>query len=286
MASTDLAGVRAQYADAVAKAAGLRSRALYDGLAHVPREAFLGPGPWQIGRFDGLASTYEPTPDDDPSRVYVNAVIALDASRNLNNGEPAFLARCLDALDLAAGDRFVHIGCGTGYYTAVASHAIGASGSVVAVEVDARLAEQATQNLAPCPTVTVVQGNGSDLDLDSADAIFVNAGATRIRARWLSALAPNGRMLLPLTVEEPQLPSGLGVGRLLKLVRKPERIDAHFISTVGIFHCVDARDDQTADALRASLARGDADRVTTLRTDAHEPQATCWLHAPACCLST
>ncbi|HVF63851.1 MAG TPA: methyltransferase domain-containing protein [Casimicrobiaceae bacterium] len=285
VSSKALAALRARYAETVAASGKLRSTALRAALARVPREAFVGPGPWQIGRFDGQVSTYERTPDDDPAHVYVDAVIALDASRNLNNGEPTFLTRCLDALELEAGNRFVHVGCGTGYYTALAAEVVGPGGAVTAVEIDAELARRASRNLSMYSRVRVLHANGSDLDFDSADAVFFNAGVTKIDDGWAHGLAIRGRLLLPLTVDEPSLPPGLGVGRLLKLTRQPDGIDAHFISTVGIFHCAGARDERSAGALRASLARGDAETVSRLRTDPHDEGSACWLHAPAWCLS-
>jgi len=33
--------------------------------------------------------------------------------------QPAALARWLDTLDLAPGERLLHVGCGVGYYTAI-----------------------------------------------------------------------------------------------------------------------------------------------------------------------
>ncbi len=44
----------------------------------------------------------------------------------------------------------------------------------------------------------VVHGDGFAVDLESADVIFVNAGATRPSANWLDALSPDGRLLFPL----------------------------------------------------------------------------------------
>src|SRR5205809_900245 len=45
------------------------------------------------------------TPDADPARVYHNIVVAIDASRQLFNGQPATLAPWLDAL--APGGRMM-----------------------------------------------------------------------------------------------------------------------------------------------------------------------------------
>ena len=75
-------------------------------------------------------------------------LVALDANRTLNNGEPASLSRWLDSLDLGPGDRFLHIGCGVGYYTAIAAEMVLPRGGVVGVEVDPQLAERAKRNLS------------------------------------------------------------------------------------------------------------------------------------------
>src|SRR5271169_997904 len=109
------------YADEVRFSASPRSSALIEAFARVPREQYLGPPPWQIGSPEqramslaGLGSLkYIPT--EDPRDVYHNVVISLDAARDLNNGQPSALARWIDALDLAPGDRVYHLGCGVGY---------------------------------------------------------------------------------------------------------------------------------------------------------------------------
>ena len=48
MKPTDLERVRADFAEKLREVAGLRSRSLVRALATVPREHFVGPGPWQI----------------------------------------------------------------------------------------------------------------------------------------------------------------------------------------------------------------------------------------------
>jgi protein-L-isoaspartate(D-aspartate) O-methyltransferase len=77
---------------------------------------------------------YTSTPDADPAHLYHDVVVAIDAPRQLNNGQPSFLAFCLDSLDLKAGERVVHIGCGVGYYTAIIAEVIGPKGHVLAQE--------------------------------------------------------------------------------------------------------------------------------------------------------
>src|SRR5262249_45136372 len=48
----------------------------------------------------------------------------------------------------------------------------------------------------------VVHGDGFGAPLEPADGLYVNAGATHPPAAWLDALAPGGRLLLPLTTDE------------------------------------------------------------------------------------
>ncbi len=209
---------RREFAEKIRAIAGLRSAGLVQALASVPREEFVGPGPWLLTS-PALGGRYQRTPDDDPRRLYDNVLVALDPDRNLNNGEPAALARWLDALDLSPGDRMLHIGCGVGYYTAIAAAAI-SRGSVVGVELDPQLAERARRNLKGWPRVRVVSGDGSELAEDGFDAIFVNAGATEPLPRWLDQLRAGGRLLVPMTVDLPT--EGLGAGHLLLITRKPD----------------------------------------------------------------
>ena len=277
-----LDAIRREYAEKIRALAGIRSGALARAFAAVAREAFVGPGPWQILRLPEV-TRYETTPDAAPRRLYDNVLVGLDADRNLNNGEPAALARWLDALELAPGNRFLHVGCGVGYYTAIAAECVGDSGAAVGVELDAELAARARRNLARWAAARVIAGDGGALDFERFDAILVNAGATEVVARWLDALAPGGRLLVPLTVELP-IP-GVGAGHVLRVVRRARGYDARFVSAVGIFHCAGARTRAGSHRLRDAYTHGDVREVASLRRDPHRADAQCWLHAERFCLS-
>src|SRR5262249_12092383 len=175
------------------------------------------------------------------------------------------------------GDRVLHIGCGLGYYTAVAAAAV-APGEVIGVELDAVLASQAQANLVAVKNVTIVGGNGVEYDSGAVDAILVNAGVTHPRALWLDNLCVDGRMLLPLTNEH-------GTGLMLKVTREPNGWAAHFVSGLTIFHCVDGRDTEVCGRLAAGFAQGSWRSVQSIRRDAHEPNRDCWLHLEGLCLS-
>src|SRR6059036_2514568 len=81
------------YAEGIGLAAGVRTPALIEAFARVPRERFLGPGPWQVASADiGIGGvTYLPTVDAHPRHLYHNVPVAIDPGRCLNNGQPGAL---------------------------------------------------------------------------------------------------------------------------------------------------------------------------------------------------
>jgi protein-L-isoaspartate(D-aspartate) O-methyltransferase len=282
----DLEAIRRFYAEEIEAVAGLRSQALVEAFARVPREQFLGPGPWQI-MVPGAELTgggYRTTRDADPRHVYHNVVVALDAARQINNGQPSGLASWLEALDLRPGDRAVHIGCGAGYYTAIVAEVVGPEGHVTGVEIDPDLASRARRNLAGRDNVDLVEADGATHAPEPSDAIFINAGATQPRAVWLDALRPGGRLVVPLTFS--RTPDGIGSGFVLKVTREEEGYAARFLTPISIYPCLGARDETQNQRLRDGLARGTWGTVRSLRRDPHEPDGTCWLHGEGVCLST
>ena len=105
---------------------------------------------------------------------------------------------------MSHGAHVVHVGAGTGYYSAILAEIVGRTGRVTAIEIDPALAARAQENLTCAwPQVTVVAGDGFAFRPDQpADAIVVNAGVTHFSAVWLDTLAENGRLLVPLTNAE------------------------------------------------------------------------------------
>jgi hypothetical protein len=88
-----LGAVRRAFAEEVRAVGHLGSDALVEAFARVPREQFLGPGPWLIARPPEPGDPYRTTSDADPRHVYHDVVVALDPVRQLNNGQPSSLAR-------------------------------------------------------------------------------------------------------------------------------------------------------------------------------------------------
>ena len=275
---------RQHYAEELRFTAKLGSRVVVEAFATVPRERFLGPGPWRILSPMAMPE-YWTTEDADPRHLYHDVLIAIDEERRLNNGQPSLWARMYDQLELSRGGHVVHVGAGTGYYSAILGEIIGRAGRVTAIEVDPILASRAKENLAAAwPQATVVAADGFLFQPDRpADALVVNAGVTHFSAVWLDALAAeNGRLLVPLTNADLW-------GGFLMITRQPGdpcRYDARFAGRVGMIPCAGGRDPAAEERLGAALAKSDFTAVRSLRRAPEEPDHTCWLAGEGWWLST
>jgi len=191
--SASIREIRRFYAKLMAVASKSDDPRLERVFESVPREAFVGPGPWQTYQ-DG---SYFETPSSDPAYLYRNALVALDASKGINNGEPHLHAAWIGAAAPRSGEAVCHIGAGTGYYTAILSMLVFPDGSVHAYEIDAKLAATARENLKPFEGVSVIHGDATRLPIPSCDLVYVNAGVAVPPISWLNALKPNARMIFP-----------------------------------------------------------------------------------------
>ena len=178
-------------------------------LAAVPRERFLPPGPWLIrGMYD---TGPRQTDDADPRHVYHDVAVAIDPARTLYNGQPSLIARWLESVEIGEGHHVLHIGCGTGYFTALMADIVGPQGRVSAVDVDPDLAARAAANLRPWPWASAVAGDGRSNLPDDVDIVIVHAGASHLLEEWLDAVRDGGRLLVPLTGTIPAMgPIGKG----------------------------------------------------------------------------
>jgi protein-L-isoaspartate(D-aspartate) O-methyltransferase len=278
--SDEVAIVRRAYAKRILFAADVDDRRIEVAFAAVPRERFLGPGPWQVVRFGFLrsGSGYVRTPSRNPAYIYDDCVVAILPERNLNNGQPSLHARLLAAAAPRAGEHAVHIGLGTGYYTAILAHLVGKRGRVTAIEYDEDLAARTAKNLAGQSNVAVIHGDGTTADFDLADVIYVNAGATRPADRWLDRLTEGGRLILPLTAQD--FPHGdIRHGAVFRIARHGEDFSANRVSAVAIFPCAGMREPASEAALAAAFEKGDGSRVARLYRTGDVPEERCWLRA-------
>jgi protein-L-isoaspartate(D-aspartate) O-methyltransferase len=273
------------YAEEIAATSNVQSTALVDALATVPREQFLAAGPWTVRGEADFQAPPRRTADADPRHVYHNYAIAIDEPRMLFNGAPGLLAMAIDRLALEPGCRVLHVGAGTGYYTALMAACVGPSGGVVAIEVDGALAASARANTASMPWVEVRHGDGRAEVGGPFDAMLINAGVTHPLDAWLDALGEHGRIVLPLTVAmSPQI--GKGLMLLLTRTAEPLALAAATVTFVAIYNALTIRDESIARELGAAMARNPLPPLKRLRRDPHEPGLGCWLHRAGCCLST
>ena len=266
-----LAARRAAYAHEITARFGPPDPAVEDAFATVPREAFLGPPPWTFG--GGGTGSWSAT--SDPASLYQDQLVALDRAKGINNGQPSLHAHCIAALRLTRTDHVLHIGAGTGYYTAILAEL---AGSVDAYEIEPRLAARAVVNLAPWRNVTVHAESATGRQLPEADAIYVSAGASHPDPFWLDALREGGRLLFPLTGDQSW-------GGMLLVRRHGRQFGARFISDCGFIDCAGLRDPATAAHLTAVFRGGGKDLVRSL-TRQPPPGAATWFAGDGWYLST
>lgn len=231
------------YATFVVKSVGSSDEKLIAAFASVERERFVGEGPWSIFVNPGYISTVS----SDPSLLYQDIVVGLAPERGINNGQPTLHARCLMTCAPAAGNTVLHVGAGTGYYTAILAALVGDAGNVVAYEIESDLAGTARKNLQHLPNVEVVAASAVQGPLPKADVIYVNAGATHPPAIWLDALNPGGRLIFPLTPNQ-------GFGVMLLVTRLAAgNYAANVVVPVAFIPCTGARDDKSSQILTTAI---------------------------------
>jgi protein-L-isoaspartate(D-aspartate) O-methyltransferase len=283
----NLNGARQRFARRLRKRGCLRSKLIVNAFATVPREHYLGPRPWSIMTAKG----YRPT--NNPHALYDDVLVGIIPQRLLNNGRPSSLARWFDALNLQRNEDVVHIGCGTGYYSAILAEVVGPGGSVTSIELDDGLASRARENLAQFHQVTVINGDGNSVGIDRSDAVFVNAGVNFPRVLWLDALNPGGRLIFPLVTMKPLPIRVAGAvwhtngysGVMIRVMRAGEQFDATTISSVVIFPCFGSVERDTDEDAAEAIKRNDSESIHSIRRDAHDQEDSCWLHGPDCCIS-
>jgi protein-L-isoaspartate(D-aspartate) O-methyltransferase len=282
----ELSIIRAAYAKQILAAGGVDNARLQAAFGAIRREDFLGPGPWPILRWP---RDYLLSPDTDPVYLYTNDLVGIVPERRINNGQPSWHAHLIHQASPAAGEHVVHVGTGTGYYTAILAHLAGRSGRVTGIEYDSELAARAKANLAPHPNVEMVEGDGALVSFDEADVIYVNAGCTRPAQNWLDRLADGGRLILPMTSDQgfgASAPERVAsAGAVFRIERRGRDYFATWISPVAIFPCAGSRDEVSERALAEAFAKAGWQQVTRLYRDQEIPAERCWLSGPGWCLA-
>lgn len=266
---------RHAYAAEVTRSARVKDPRIEAAFAAVPREDFAGPPPWRIGS-GGLFGL---TTSDDPARLYEDVLVAIDAKRGINNGQPSLHAQAIDALGLKAAETVLQIGAGAGYYTAILAELVGPKGRVIAYEIAPDIAARAAANLSPYPQVEVRARSGVG-DLPKADAIYVNAAASHPVRGWLDALNAGGRLVFPL-----QAAGSSGAMLIVTRRQGDEAWPARLLSGVVFIPCEGAQDSEMGRKLDDAFRRGGLGRVRSLRFGG-APSETDWVRGDGWALST
>jgi len=223
--------IRAFHARMMAAASNSRDERLERAFNTVRREAFMGPGPWQIV----VNRRYLETPNDDPAFLYQNVLIALDKTKGINNGEPFLHAAFLGAVSPMSGETVIQVGTGTGYYTALLSVLVAPGGHVHAIEIDEALASRSRENLVSFEDVSVICGDATSMELPDADVIYVNAGVVAPPISWLRALRPGGRIIMPWQANDR-------IGLAVLVTRTDEGYAAKALMPAFFIPCIGASD--------------------------------------------
>jgi protein-L-isoaspartate(D-aspartate) O-methyltransferase len=270
---------RHAYARAMAGQLATPDPALEAAFAAVPREAFMPAGNWVLVRVPGGRETL---PDNDPMHLYPlqptpEVLVELDAEKGINNGSPSLHARMLHALAVRPGNHVLHIGAGTGYYTALLAELTGPQGRVTAVEYQPHLAAMARDNLAPWPQAHVTQGDAATFPTANIDRLYVNFAVADPPPAWFARLNLGGVAILPL---------GTGHGRILRVERLAHGFAASFLMPCGFITASGPLAGSTAHRTRldAAFAHGNTEAVRSLHLDPATPQQA-WFRTPNWALS-
>ncbi|MGE5831153.1 MAG: methyltransferase, FxLD system [Micromonosporaceae bacterium] len=191
--TVDAAKLRRDLLAVVRGRGGARHGAVAEALLAVPRHVFV--------------------PEVAVAKAYRDEAIVTkrdgDGVPVSSSSQPTIMALMLDQLGVAAGQRVLEIGAGTGYNAALLAHIVGPAGVVVTVDIDGQMVDRARSRLAVAgyPQVTVACGDGAEGYPAAApfDRIIATAGVWDLAPAWLEQLAPGGRIVVPLDLHGAQV---------------------------------------------------------------------------------
>jgi protein-L-isoaspartate(D-aspartate) O-methyltransferase len=196
----------------------------------------------------------------------------------------------LHHLAVSPGDQVLHVGAGTGYYTAILAELAGPGGRIMAVEYEPALADAARKNLLMWPNVLVICGDGAAYPTEPTQRIYVNFATGQPADAWLDHLTIGGRLVFPLGVPHPRAHGEsrhhTARGAALRVTRMPAGYAVHYVSAAH-FICAEgllAGDRRLQDALFDAFESGDVATVASLRRG-ESPREHTWFWSPRWSLS-
>ena len=228
----------------------VRNGKIVEAFATVPREQYLGKGPWRVHSRLAIGDIHW-TASDSPHHVCHDVLIAIDEAAGINNGLPSLWARVYDHLDIRVGATVLQVGAGVGYYTAILAELVSRQGHVIAYEIDPDLAKRASHNLRHYGNVEVICGDATTAEgLPDLDSLTACAGVTNVPVRWLDSLKAGGQLVLPYTGRDQW-------GFLLHLTKGKAGHAAKSLGPLGAYPCVGARSEKEAKAITRAMKAAD-----------------------------
>jgi protein-L-isoaspartate(D-aspartate) O-methyltransferase len=170
----DFEAARTKMVENQIRTTDVTSHSVLRAFYNVPREAFV--------------------PAAAKSLAYIDTDIQVAPGRYLMEASP--LAKLLQLAAVTNSDVVLEVGTGSGYAAAILSQL---AGSVISVEVDGALAEQATQVLSSLghDNVAVVTGELQNGYASEApyDLVFVNGAVEEVPSALLEQLRDGGRLV-------------------------------------------------------------------------------------------
>jgi protein-L-isoaspartate(D-aspartate) O-methyltransferase len=165
------------------RARGIRDARVLEAMGAIPRHLFVPP--------ESISLAYS----DHPLSIGYGQTIS----------QPFMVAAMTEALELRGTEKVLEVGAGSGYQAAILARL---AHSVVAIELEPRLAESASQRIVGLGItgVQLLAGDASSgyTRMAPYDAIVVSAAARFVPRPLLEQLAEDGRLLIPVGPAENQ----------------------------------------------------------------------------------
>ena len=260
MSTTAAAVLRARLVDQLNADGFLHQDWWRDAFRAVPRETFVDQ--FTVMDQEGTRTQHDLKRDREAAlaTVYSDAVLLTqldgDGIPTSSSTAPSLMALMLEHLEARPGHHVLEVGTGTGYNSALLSHALG-DDNVTTIDVDRYLTDTASAALAEAGyRPTVVCGNGANGVPERApfDRIIATCGVDRVPAAWLGQLAPGGAILVNVS-------KGIAL-----LSKQPDgSVSGRFLSGAGFMPLRAETDAARLDA-RAVIdaTAGDADSTETV----------------------
>ena len=160
----------------------LRSESIEQAFLTVPRHLFLP----QLSPDEAYKNENLPTKYSDTGEVISSA------------SHPGVVADILEGLSLSAGQRVMEIGAGTGFNAALIAYLIGEEGTVVSLDYDEDIVEQARKNLESLGVKNVqvhhADGHFGFEALAPYDCIVMSTSSSDVYPAWVNQLKEGGSL--------------------------------------------------------------------------------------------